>query len=151
MNESGPKYTLEHERSSFCEKLFERSVHASSCNHFWSVDVALVLVDTAAAQALIGEPALNKLEKQLESHGMRSVTLSLRRVPDQCHRRAWQSHRWFVIEFVSWISARTSHLSLRAVDVTVPMSTKKSGHSALETALEQDTAFDAAAHQKSAT
>ena len=46
-----------------------------------SVDLGFVLVDTAAAQALIGESALRSLERQLDSFGMQVATLDAKRLP----------------------------------------------------------------------
>ena len=47
---------------------------------FLSVDPGLALLDTAAAQALVGESGLKGLERQLESLDLRVVTLDVKRL-----------------------------------------------------------------------
>ena len=94
---------------------------------FLSVDPGLALLDTAAAQALVGESGLKGLERQLESLDLRVVTLDVKRLANQLESVVVArcpvcfGDRFGVIEFVvlGQFSAVVAHWSLEKMGALI--------------------------------
>ena len=80
MNTAGPRMCLWSARQSLLRGTVREVVKRLS-QSFLSVELGVASVDTATAQALIVESALEGLERQLGSRGMRAAMLNLKHLP----------------------------------------------------------------------